>query len=103
MFRERDIGELIHWTPSGGLKIEWSRKISEITPGSSIGLKTDEGDLVQIKVTKNDAGNFTGYIFDIQPDPPRSKRIADLGLDANVTFGETNLIFVYFIPKQSIG
>ena len=100
MFRERAVGELIYWTPGGGTKIEWSRKISDITPGSSVGLETDEGDLVQIIVTRNDAGNFTGSIFDIQPDPPRSKRLAGLEVDAEVTFGETNLIFVYLIPKQ---
>ena len=102
MFRERSIGELIYWTIGSGT-IEWHREISEITPGSSVGLETDEGDKVKIKVTKNEAGNFTGSIFDIQPDPPRSQRIADLGVDAEVTFGEPNLIFVFSVPKPSIG
>ena len=102
MFRERSIGELIYWTVGGG-KIEWHRKISDITPGSSVGLKTDEGDVVKVKVTKNDAGNFTGSVFDIQRDPPRSERIAVLQVGDEVTFGERNLIFVFSVPKQSSG
>ncbi len=103
MFRERAIGELIHWTPGGGTKIEWTRKISDITPGSSVGVETDEGDLVKINVTRNELWNFTGSIVDIQPNPPRSEGIADLQVGDEVTFGEPNLIFVFSVPKQSIG
>ena len=103
MFRERDIGELIHWTPPGGTKIEWFRKISDITPGTTVGLQTDEGDLVKIDVTRNDAANFAGFVVDIQPDPPRSESIADLQVGDEVTFGEPNLIFVFSVPKRSIG
>ncbi len=100
MFRERDIRERIHWTPAGGTKIEWNRKISDITPGSTVGLKTEEGDVVKVKVTKKEAGNFTGSIFNIHPDPPRSNRLADLGGDAEVTFSEKHLKFVFSVPKQ---
>ena len=103
MFRERAVGELIHWTPGGGTKVEWSPKISDITPGSTVGLKTDDGDLVQINVTRNDAGNFAGSIVNIHPEPPRSKRIADLQVGDEVTFGEPNLIFVFSVPTRSIG
>ncbi len=103
MFRERAVGELIYWTPGGGTKIEWTRKISDITPGSSVGLETDEGDLVKINVTRNELWNFTGSIVDIQPDPPRSESIAILQVGDEVTFGEPNLIFVFSVPKQSIG
>ncbi|MEE9131356.1 MAG: hypothetical protein V3T84_15160 [Phycisphaerales bacterium] len=99
MFRERDVGELIYWTPGGGTKIEWTRKISDITPGSSVGLKTDEGDLVKINVTRNVLWNFTGSIFEIQPNPPRSEDIADLQVGDEVTFGEPNLIFVFSVPE----
>ncbi len=102
MFRERDIGDIIHWSGHGNT-LDWYPKISDITPGSTVGVETDEGDKVKVKVTKNEAGNFTGSIFDIQPDPPRSQRIADLGVDAEVTFGEKNLRFVFSLPKQSIG
>ncbi len=103
MFRERAAIEIIYWTPVGGTKIKWFRKISDIAPGSSVGLETDEGDLVQINVTRNDAGNFAGSVVDIQPDPPRSERIADLQVGDEVTFGEPNLIFVFSVPKRSIG
>ncbi len=98
MFRERDVGEPIHWTPPGAT-IDWYRKIIEITPGSSVGLKTDEDDLVKINVTRNDAGNFAGSVVDIRPDPPRSERIADLQVGDEVTFGEPNLVFVFSVPK----
>ncbi len=101
LFRERAAIELIYLTPGGGTKIKWFRKISDITPGSTVGLQTDEGDLVQIYVTRNDAGNFAGSVVDIQPDPPRSEGIADLHVGDEVTFGETNLIFVFSVPKQS--
>lgn len=100
MFRERAIGELIYWTPGGGTKIEWNRKISDITPGSLVGLETDEGDLVKINVTRNVLWNFTGTIVDFQPNPPRSERIAVLQVGDEVTFGEPNLIFVFAVPKQ---
>ena len=103
MFRERAAIELIYWTPGDGTKIEWSRKISDITPGSSVGLETDEGDLVKINVTRNVLWNFTGSIVDIQPNPPRSDRIADLQVGDEVTFGEPNLIFVFSLPKRSTG
>ncbi len=103
MFRERAAIEIIYWTPVGGTKIKWFRKISDITPGTTVGLQTDEGDLVQINVTKNDAGNFAGLVVDIQPDPPRSEGIADLQVGDEVRFGEPNLIFVFSLPKQSTG
>ena len=103
MFRERDNTVRIIWSGDHGPKIEWNRKISEITPGSSVGLETDEGDFVKITVTKNDAGNFVGSVVDIRPEPPRSERIADLGVGAEVRFGETNLKWVFSLPKQSIG
>ena len=102
MFRERDIGDIIHWSGHGNT-LDWYPQISAITPGSTVGVETDEGDLVKIKVTKNDAGNFTGSIFDIQPNPPRSEHIADLQVGDEVMFGEPNLIFVFSLPKQSIG
>ncbi len=101
MFRERARDELIHWTLGHGPKIEWNRKISDITPGSSVGLETDEGDLVKINVTSNVLWNFTGSIVNIQPDPPRSERIAVFQVGDEVTFGEANLIFVFSLPKQS--
>ncbi len=103
MFRERAAIELIYWTPGGGTKIEWTRKISDITPGSSVGLKTDEDDLVMINVTRNVLWNFTGSIVDIQPNPPRSEGITDLQVGDEVTFGEPNLIFVFSLPNRSIG
>ncbi len=103
MFRERAVGELIHWTPGDGTKIEWTRKVSDITPGSSVGLETDEGDLVKINVTSNVLWNFAGSIVNIHPDPPRSESIADLQVGDEVTFGEPNLIFVFSVPKRSIG
>ncbi len=103
MFRERAAVELIYWTPGDGTKIEWSRKISDITPGSSVGLETDEGDLVKMNVTRNELWNFTGSIVDFQPNPPQSKRIAILQVGDEVTFGEPNLIFVFSVPEQSIG
>ena len=99
MFRERTFCEPIYWTPDGGPGIEWSRKISDITPGSSVGLETDEGDLVKINVTSNVLWNFTGSIVDFQPDPPRSERIAVLQVGDEVTFGESNLIFVFSVPE----
>ena len=99
MFRERSTGEPIHWTDGNGPKIEWSRKVSDITPGSSVGLQTDEGDLVKINVTSNVLWNFTGSIVDIQPDPPRSERIAVFEVGDDVTFGEPNLIFVFSVPE----
>ena len=100
MFRERAVGELIYWTPGDGTKIEWTRKISDITPGSSVGVETDEGDLVKINVTRNELWNFAGSVADIQPNPPRSEHIADLGVGDEVTFGEPNLIFVFSVPKR---
>ncbi len=103
MFRERSAIELIYWTPGGGTKIEWTRKISDITPGSLVGLETDEGDSVKINVTRNVLWDFAGSIVGIQPNPPRSEHIADLRVGDEVTFGETNLIFVFSVPKQSIG
>ena len=99
MFRERAVGELIYWTPGDGTKIEWSRKISDITPGSSVGLETDEGDLVKINVTSNVLWNFTGSVADFQPNPPRSERIAVLQVGDEVTFGEPNLVFVFSVPE----
>jgi len=99
MFRERARDELIHWTPGDGTKIEWNRKISDITLGSLVGLKTDEGDLVKINVTSNVLWNFAGSIVDIQPNPPRSENIADLQVGDEVTFGEPNLVFVFSVPK----
>ena len=102
MFRERAMGKPIYWTPDHRTKIEWNREISEITHGSSVGLKTEEGDFVRIRVTKNDAGDFTGFIFDIRPDPPRSRRIVNRGVDAEVRFGERNLIFVFSVPEQPV-
>ncbi len=101
MFRARDITVPIHWSPGHGAAIEWHRKISDITPGSSVGLETDEGDLVKINVTRNVLWDFAGFIVDIQPDPPRSKRIAVLQVGDEVTFGEPNLIFVFSVPEQS--
>ncbi len=98
MFRERDIGDIIHWSGHGNT-LDWYPKISEITPGSTVGLQTDEGDEVKINVTRNDAGNFAGSVVDIQPNPPRSEHIADLQVGDGVTFGETNLIFVFSVPK----
>ena len=103
MFRERAAVELIYWTPGDGTKIEWSRKISDITPGSSVGLETDEGDLVKINITSNVLWNFAGSIVSTHPDPPRSEHIADLQVGDEVTFGESNLIFVFSVPKRSIG
>ena len=102
MFRERDIGDIIHWSGHGNT-LDWYPKISDITPGSSVGLETDEGDLVKINVTRNELWNFTGSVVDIQPDPPRSEHIADLQVGDEVTFGEPNLIFVFSLPKQSTG
>ncbi len=99
MFRERARDELIRWTPGDGTKIEWNRKISDITLGSLVGLKTDEGDLVKINVTSNVLWNFAGSIVDIQPNPPRSENIADLQVGDEVTFGEPNLVFVFSVPK----
>ncbi len=101
MFRERVAIELIYWTPGGGTKIEWIRKISDITPGSSVGLETDEGDLVKINVTRNELWDFRGSIFHIQPDPPQSKPLADLEVGDEVRFGEPNLIFVFSLPERS--
>ncbi len=103
MFRERARDELIHWTLGHGPKIEWNRKISDITPGSSVGLETDEGDLVKINVTRNELWNFTGSIVEIRPDPPRSERIAVFEVGDDVPFGEPNLIFVFSVPKRSLG
>jgi len=103
LFRERAAIELIYWTPGDGTKIEWTRKISDITPGSLVGLETDEGDSVKINVTRNVLWNFRGSIVDIQPNPPRSENIADLQVGDEVTFGESNLIFVFSVPKRSIG
>ena len=100
MFRERAAIELIYWTPGDGTKIEWTRKISDITPGSSVGLETDEGDLVKINVTRNELWNFAGSVVDIQPNPPRSEHIADLQVGDEVMFGEKNLRFVFSLPKQ---
>ncbi len=97
MFRERAVGELIHWTPGHGTKI------SDITPGSTVGLQTDEGDLVQINITWNVEGKFSGSIVNIHPDPPRSKRIAGLQVGDEVMFGETNLKWVFSVPKRSSG
>ena len=102
MFRERDIGDIIHWSGHGNT-LDWYPKISDITPGSSVGLETDEGDLVKIKVTRNELWDFAGSVVDIQPNPPRSEGIADLQAGDEVTFGEPNLIFVFSLPKQSIG
>ena len=102
MFRERDIGDIIHWSGHGNT-LDWYPKISDITPGSSVGLETDEGDLVKIKVTRNELWDFAGSVVDIQPNPPRSEHIADLQVGDEVTFGEPNLIFVFSLPKQSIG
>ncbi len=101
MFKERDIHEQPHWSERGATH-GWYPKISDITPGSSVGLETDEGDKVKINVTKNDAGNFAGSVVDTQPDPPQSKRLAELGEDTEVTFGEANLIIVFSVPKQPI-
>ncbi len=101
MFRERAAVELIYWTPGDGTKIEWSRKISDITPGSTVGLETDEGDLVKINVTRNELWSFTGSIVNIQPNPPRSESIADLQVGDEVRFGEPNLIFVFSLPERS--
>ena len=98
MFRERDRTVRIHLTPAGGTKTEWNRKVSEITPGSLVGLKTDEGDLVKINVTTNDAGNFTGSVYQVLPNPPRSRRLAVLGADAEVAFSEKHLRFVFSVP-----
>ncbi len=103
MFRERTILEQIHWSPGHGTKFELIRKISDITPGSSVDLQTDKRDVVKVAVTRNDAGNFTGSVVDIRPDPPRSKRIADLQVGDEVRFGEKNLISVVPVPKPSIG
>ena len=99
MFRERDIGDIIHWSGHGNT-LDWYPKISDITPGSTVGVETDEGDLVKINVTRNELWNFTGSIVDIQPDPPRSESIADLQVGDEVTFGEPNLICVFSLPKQ---
>ena len=100
MFRERAAIELIYWTPGDGTKIEWTRKISDITPGSSVGVETDEGDLVKINVQRNELWNFAGSVADIQPNPPRSEHIADLQVGDEVTFGEPNLKFVFSVPKR---
>ena len=102
MFRERDIGDIIHWSGHGNT-LDWYPKISDITPGSSVGLETDEDDLVKIKVTRNELWDFAGSVVDIQPNPPRSEHIADLQVGDEVTFGEPNLIFVFSLPKQSTG
>jgi len=102
LFRERDIGDIIHWSGHGNT-LDWYPKISDITPGSTVGLETDEGDLVKINVTRNELWNFAGSVVDIQPNPPRSEGIADLQVGDEVTFGEPNLIFVFSLPKQSIG
>ena len=99
MFRERDIGDIIHWSGHGNT-LDWYPKISDITPGSSVGLETDEGDLVKINVTRNEMWDFAGSVVDIQPNPPRSESIADLQVGDEVTFGEPNLIFVFSLPKQ---
>ena len=103
MFRERAAVELIYWTPGDGTKIEWSRKISDITPGSSVGLETDEGDSVKINVTRNVLWNFAGSVVDIQPNPPQSKPLADLEVGDEVRFGEPNLIFVFSLPERPNG
>ena len=100
MFRERDRNEQIHWSQGHDPKFKPSRKISDITPGTSVGLESDERDVVKINVTKNDAGNFAGSIVDIRPDPPRSKHIVGLQVGDEVEFGERNLIFVFSVPKQ---
>ena len=102
MFRERDIGDIIHWSGHGNT-LDWYPKISDITPGSSVGLETDEGDLVKINVTRNELWDFAGSVVDIQPNPPRSQHIADLQVGDEVTFGEPNLIFVFSLPNRSIG
>ena len=103
MFRERDSNEPIHWSQGHDPKFKPSRKISDITPGSTVGLQTDEGDLVQINVTRNDAGDFAvtfvGSIVNIHPDPPRSKGITGLQVGDEVSFGETSLLFVFSVPK----
>ncbi len=99
MFRERDIGDIIHWGGHGNT-LDWYPKISDITPGSSVGLETDEGDSVTINVTRNVLWNFAGSVVDIQPNPPRSEHIAELQVGDEVTFGEPNLIFVLSVPKQ---
>ena len=99
MFRERDIGDIIHWSGHGNT-LDWYPKISDITPGSTVGIETDEGDLVKVEVTRNDAGNFAGSIFHIQPDPPQSKPLADLEVGDEVRFGEPNLIFVFSLPER---
>ncbi len=100
MFRERDIAVQIHWSGGHGTASDWFPKISDITPGSLVGLETDKGDLVKINVTRNVLWDFAGSIVNIQPDPPRSESIADLQVGDEVTFGEPNLIFVFSVPKQ---
>ncbi len=100
MFRERSIAVQIHWSGGHGTGSDWFPKISDITPGSLVGLETDEGDLVKINVTSNVLWNFTGTIVDFQPDPPRSERIAVLQVGDEVTFGEPNLIFVFSVPER---
>ncbi len=103
MFRERSIAVQIHWSGGHGTGSDWFPKISDITPGSTVGLETDEGDSVKINVTRNHLWDFAGSVADIQPNPPRSERIADLQVGDEVTFGEPNLIFVFSVPKRSIG
>ena len=98
MFRERSLAVQIHYG-GHGTGSDWFPKISDITPGSLVGLETDEGDLVKINVTSNVLWSFTGSIVDIQPDPPRSERIAVLRVGDEVTFGEPNLVFVFSVPK----
>ncbi len=100
MFRERSIAVQIHWSGGRGTSSDWFPKISDITPGSSVGVEADEGDLVKIDVTRNELWNFAGSVVDIQRDPPRSDRLADLQVGDEVTFGEPNLIFVFSVPKQ---
>lgn len=99
LFRERNETELIYWSRDPGLKIEWDQKINEITPESIVGLKSDEGDVVKVKISSNNAGDFKGVIVDIYPCSPQVENISNLQIDEEVRFNETNLMFVFSVHK----
>ncbi len=101
--KQRLTGELIHWTPGTyrpGDELRYHHNIDDLTVGSRIELKTLEGDVVRVSLSKIDKGAFKGTFIDMKPEQPRSEPLRKAEIGDEIGFKAANIFFVFHLEAR---
>ncbi len=101
--KQRSTGELIHWTPGTyrpSDELQFHRNIDDLTVGSQIGLKTLEGGVVRVSLSKIDKGAFKGTFIDMKPEQPRSEPLREAEIGDEIGFKAENIFFVFHLEAR---